>query len=506
MTTILVLPHQLFKPATYLALAQKHAADTFLIFEDPVFYGDRNGQAGVDQLKLNKLRIAYQKMLVWQFKRDLTSAAEPFGLSIKYEAVEELAGKSEAARYQPLKTPKKLISFEVCDLLFTERLKNAGVGLYQEDSPMWLASRGDIDEFLKETNFHSKPKVLLRMAPWYNFMKSKLKILQKTPSLDTLNRESYPADAPSPPSPYVTVSKSDLPAKAAEWLETSQYKSNPGPENKKIVHELARLPANHTEASDWLKKFIAERFRLFGPFEDAIVPGQPWMYHSGLSIFMNFGLVTPKEVVNAIREYYEALPASSKKTELPSYEGFIRQMLGWRELCRVYYLNVPLAVCRKNVFNLKGKLGTEWYDWTTKSKNVLPPVVYDAVKDGWELGYLHHIRRLMVVSNYMNISGISPDEAYKWLYEFALDGWDWAMRLNVYGMGSWSDGGVSLRKPYVSSSGYIEKMTPKQGKKQKEAGLESGKWQDDWNKRFRSFIDDHADVIKHTELARFLKK
>ena len=497
---IIVLPHQLFEPRLYLALAEKIGASEIIIFEDPCFFGDRREQPGAGILKLNKLRLAYQRLAIDRFRELLIFEAKPFDIKVRNISVDEIWDSSNESRYAEF-SRKKVDLFDPCDSVFSDNLNKFAIPTIH-DSPMWLLNKSEVSDFLDISNFHKKPKPLMRMSPLYNFIKEKLGILKNQKSLDTLNRDAFPADSAPPPPPYIGgLRDSALIGKAAEWVcDSKHFKDNPGGgKEREIIEMLAKLPCDHKGAQEWLKKFLVQRFENFGPFEDAIVPGEPWMFHSGLSIYMNFGLVTPLEVVNAVKAHYEALNAAHKKKLLPCYEGFIRQMLGWRELCRVYYVAIPLDVCRRNVFKLKGKLESEWYDSETAQAK-LPPVVADAVKDAWAIGYLHHIRRLMVCSNYMMLSEISPDECFKWMFEFALDGWDWAMRMNVYAMGSWSDGGVSLRKPYISSSNYIDKMQPKGLQKTNKS------WQESWNKKFRDFIDSHEDVLRKTELARLIKK
>jgi len=195
------------------------------------------------------------------------------------------------------------------------------------------------------------------------------------------------------------------------------------------------------------------------------------------------GLITPAEVVRAV--------VSQKSVQIESLEGFVRQLLGWREYCRAYYLIVKPSVYTKNTFKLKRRLGKEWY-----AANTGIPIVDDAIRDAFNMGYLHHIRRLMVMSNYMTLSGIAPSEVFKWMYEFSLDSWDVFMVFNVYSMGTWSDGGHAMRKPYISSSAYVKRMSR----------AESGPWEDVWDAKFKNFLNTHANIIKHTQLAGLLKK
>ena len=497
-STWLVLPHQLFPVETHLKRAEFHDCTRICIFEDPAFFGDRVGQPGAEMFTLNKLRIAYQRMLIENFQCELVKAAKPFGFSVTWIQVDELWSLPVSQRYTEI-VNGRVFGFDPVDHLFSERLKENGVSMTTDESPLFLLSRQEMEIFISQSGFRDKAKCLLRMSPLLNFLKDKLNILQDQKSLDTLNRHAFPDNAINPPQPYISHSHiTELPGKTVEWLlESSPFAKNPGPTGnaRELADMLTKLPLNHTDASEWFRKFLCERFQLFGPYEDAIVTGEPWLYHSGISMLLNFGLLDIRDVIQLTREHFAQLTTVEKKKQLPSYEGFIRQLLGWRELCRLYYEYVPMETRRKNVFKLKDKMGPEYYhNWSTSK---LPPVVKDAIGDAWNFGYLHHIRRLMIMSNWMTLSSISPDQVFRWMTETTLDTWDWVMHLNVYAMGTWSDGGVSLRKPYISSATYVKKMTNSKGKQT---------WEDEWTNKFRSFLEDHRDVIKHTELARSLKK
>ena len=188
---------------------------------------------------------------------------------------------------------------------------------------------------------------------------------------------------------------------------------------------------------------------------------------------VNAGLLTPEEVVN------EAIKAMEKNPDIPlsSVEGFVRQVMGWREFVRGIYQNFSDVEEQKNFFNHKRKLTHHWYDGTTG----LPPVD-DAIKKANEFGYCHHIERLMVLSNIMLLSELHPHEVHKWFMELFVDSADWVMGPNVYGMGQFSDGGIFATKPYISGSNYILKMSD----------YKKGDWCDVWDGLFWRFIGNHA--------------
>jgi deoxyribodipyrimidine photolyase-related protein len=148
---------------------------------------------------------------------------------------------------------------------------------------------------------------------------------------------------------------------------------------------------------------------------------------------------------------------------------------------------------QSNIFNNNNKLTTALYEGTTG----IPPVD-DAIKTAFEIGYLHHIQRLMVISNFFNLLEIHPHEAYKWFMEFSLDSYDWLMTQNVYSMGMWADGGLTMRKPYISTATYILNMSnyTKPTKKEIENEKENGKHDvEDWTEIWRALF--YRKIIKH---------
>jgi deoxyribodipyrimidine photolyase-related protein len=197
---------------------------------------------------------------------------------------------------------------------------------------------------------------------------------------------------------------------------------------------------------------------------------------------INIGLITPDEVINSILNYFDNLTKNEKKKKINDVEGFIRQILGWREFTRYMYEYHSDKYLNKNFFKATKLLSNKWYDGTT---GIEPLDI--CINKAFKYGYLHHIERLMVVANYMTLSGIKPLEMYRWFMEFSLDSYDWVMEYNIYCMASYSDGGQYTSKPYISSSAYILKMSNYD---------KSGIWLEKWNKLFWDFLAKHKNKIK----------
>lgn len=273
-------------------------------------------------------------------------------------------------------------------------------------------------------------------------MKGELKLLEKTKSYDEDNRNKLPSGIKVPNLPKKKVDKYEK--------EAIKYIDKLFPKNYGSSDNLL-FPLNHSDSKKWVKYFIKEKLDKYGTYQDAIVDNEGFMFHANISPMMNIGLINPDYVVDEITEYYNE---NKKKVGINNYEGFIRQIIGWREYQRYCYLYAYKELTKPNYFGHKKKLNKKWYDGTT---GIRP--IDDSIKFAFKTGYLHHIIRLMVVSNFMNLCRIKPDDCYKWFMEFAVDSYDWVMIQNVYSMGQWADGGLTMRKPYISSDNYIVNMS-----------------------------------------------
>ena len=233
----------------------------------------------------------------------------------------------------------------------------------------------------------------------------------------------------------------------------------------------------HKEARKQLKIFLNSYFRLFGDFEDAIDKSNNTLFHSLLSPYINSGLLNPMECIVDAISYYK-----NKKNKIPinALEGFVRQILGWREFIRgVYWINMP-QYKEMNYWSHKNRLNDNWYTGKTGI-----PILDDAIKESASTGYTHHINRLMIISNLMNLSNINPNEIYRWFMEMYVDSADWVMVPNVYGMGTYADGGIFSTKPYICGSSYMLRMS----------NYKKGEWCDAVDGLYWRFIENNRDFF-----------
>ncbi len=208
-------------------------------------------------------------------------------------------------------------------------------------------------------------------------------------------------------------------------------------------------PVTREEALKALDHFMEYRLVTFGDYQDAMMEGNPWMSHSLLSGAINIGLLTPEETIKKVENVYH-----QERVPLSTVEGFIRQILGWREYIRGVYLRKMPGYGEVNYFGHQNPLPS--YYWTGETNL---NCISTAVKEVLKSGYNHHIQRLMVLGNWANLLRIRPQEVSDWFLEAYVDSYDWVVLPNVLGMALYADGGLMSTKPYISSGQYIKRMS-----------------------------------------------
>lgn len=387
-----------------------------------------------------------------------------------------------------------LCFYDPVDRYLESRLDNNFSSYDIYDTPSFILSNDDMEEYdgpLLQTSFYiwmrKREDILMQSKG------GKVKPIGGKMTFDNENRKP----------PYKNMSK-DLPKEAnynnnKYIVDAFRYVKGTipngniyitGNNNLKDVNSLSecgvsiKFPIDHVGSRRRLNTFIKKHLERFGMYQDVIMKeDNSFIYHSGISPMLNIGLLTPRDVIDAIMKYTKYM--KNKKIRIQSVEGFIRQILGWREFCRYTYQHHHKLYINKNYFRVNNKLSAKWYEG--KTKNV---VVDNCIKKAFRYGYLHHIERLMIMANYMVLSNIHPREMYKWFMEFALDSYDWVMEYNVYSMATYSDGGNFTTKPYISSSAYILKMS------NYKKSDDNDDWINDWNYRFWSFMNKHKTKIK----------
>ncbi len=246
-------------------------------------------------------------------------------------------------------------------------------------------------------------------------------------------------------------------------------------------------PINRTQSLQLLEFFVQECLPLFGTYEDAMTPNEWSLYHSRLSFSMNIKLLSPKEVISRAIVEWEARP---NEIEINQLEGFVRQILGWREYMRgIYWLKMP-EFESMNFFNHTEKL-PKWY-WTGETKM---KCLSHTIKQSLNYAYAHHIQRLMVTGNFALLAGVHPDEVDKWYLGIYIDALDWVEITNTRGMSQFADGGIIGTKPYVSSASYIDKMSHYCGTCYYKKSVKIGDRACPFNSLYWNFYDKHEDKL-----------
>ena len=246
-------------------------------------------------------------------------------------------------------------------------------------------------------------------------------------------------------------------------------------------------PVNRSQSLKLLHFFIEECLPLFGTYEDAMTPTEWSLYHSRLSFSMNVKLLSPKEVIDAAIGAWQLRPNEIGINQL---EGFVRQILGWREYMRgIYWLKMP-EFAGMNFFDHKNKL-PQWY-WTGETKM---HCLSHSIKQSLKYAYAHHIQRLMVTGNFALLAGVHPDEVDNWYLGIYIDALDWVEITNTRGMSQFADGGIIGTKPYASSAAYIDKMSHYCGSCYYKKALKTGDRACPFNSLYWHFYDLHEHKL-----------
>jgi deoxyribodipyrimidine photolyase-related protein len=256
--------------------------------------------------------------------------------------------------------------------------------------------------------------------------------------------------------------------------EAEEYVNTNFPENPGSSTDF-EYPISRKQAKKCLEDFIENRLELFGDYQDAVSNRSQFLFHSVLSPSLNIGLLTPRQILEEVLSSHMV-----KEFPMNSIEGFIRQLIGWREYMRAMYILRHDEFINGNYWDHDKSLPASFYDAST---GIEP--LDDTLMKVNQSGYAHHIERLMILGNFCLLAKINPGEVYRWFMEMFIDSYEWVMEPNVLGMSQYADGGGITTKPYVSSSNYIRRMSD-YGK---------GYWSEIWDALFWNFITENKEKI-----------
>ncbi len=455
MEIALVYPHQLF--ARHPAI---DAAKTCYLIEDPLYFGnDREWP-----LAVHKQRLVLHRASMRAYADELS----PQGVKTRHIDAADAGSLDDIVP----RSAKRWHLAEPVDDLLTRRVRA-------------FARRRDVDVIFHPTPGFLTPSDFMAaqiagrkrpfMASFYQAQRRRMDILIEgdgTPSggkwsFDAENRAKLPKGYHPPPVP--TTPSNGYVGEAVRYVE-KHFPGNPG------TLDDFRWPVTRADAAAWLEEFLAHRFADFGEYEDAISTQHAFLSHSAISPALNIGLLDPAEVVQRALSF----AARGGKVPMNSLEGFIRQLVGWREFMAGIYHHRGVQIRHSNFWRHERPLPEAFYTATTG----IPPVdrvIRQVLREGW----CHHIERLMVIGNFMLLCRIRPNDVYRWFMELFVDANDWVMVPNVHGMSQFADGGTFTTKPYISGSNYILKMSDEP----------KGAWCAIWDGLFWSFIADHLEFF-----------
>jgi deoxyribodipyrimidine photolyase-related protein len=303
---------------------------------------------------------------------------------------------------------------------------------------------------VREFAAHAKGRKSLRMEYFYREQRQRHGVLMQDGqpeggqwNFDADNREAFGADGPGAV-PARAGFEPDAVTREVIALVNGRFAGHPG-----SLDSFA-WPVSRPQALQALHAFIELRLPLFGRYQDAMWPGDPWLYHSHLSVALNLKLLNPREVVAAAEAAWR-----SSRAPLASVEGFIRQILGWREYVRgIYWTRMP-AYIELNALDAREDLPA-WY-WTGATDMAC---LRDALAQTLAHGYANHIQRLMVTGLFALMLGVQPQQVHAWYLAVYVDAVEWVELPNTLGMSQYADGGLMGSKPYVATGKYIQRMSP----------------------------------------------
>jgi len=455
-----IFPHQLF--ARHPALDSSPAR--VLLIEDSLFFGDK-----AYPLMFHKQKLAYHRATMSAYVERLRAD----GTEVRYVAYQDgHSALHRVCRELSEEGIDRIVVADVHDFELARRVRSAterqGLSLSVCRTPAF------INDPAENRDWRAGRKRWF-MADYYSWQRKRLDLLMDGDeplggqwSHDQENRRKVPKSRLAS-LPAIPIVARDSHIEDAMASVERDFPDNPG------LLDAAYYPVNHDDAEAWLDNFLEERFADFGPYEDAIVRGEPWLYHAVLTPMLNVGLLTPAHVVERAVDV-----GLSNDVPVSSLEGFVRQIVGWREFMRATYDDLSVPMRTTNHWRHTRPLPTSFWEGNTG----IDPLD-DVIQRVLQTGYCHHIERLMIVGGFMFLCEIDPDDVYVWFMEMFIDSYDWVMVPNAYAMSQHADGGAITTKPYFSGSNYIRKMS----------NWGTGEWSVIWDALFWRWINAHKEAL-----------
>jgi deoxyribodipyrimidine photolyase-related protein len=446
----IIFPTQLFYKLNHL-----DKNELIFLIEEPRYFTDFN---------FHKLKLAYHRATMKKYYDMLIKK----GYDVKYIEYNKVTDNF----YIQLKNVRYI---DPNDFKLEKKLKKLIKDFIKLENINFLVKSTELDNIKKLIYKNNK----YSHSGFYKYQRIKLNILinqynepiNNKWSFDTENRLSLPEDY----KPKKIINKN----KINDYIkEANEYINKNFPNNYGSLDNFI-YPIDNKSSKLWLNKFLKERLKLFGKYQDAVSKDDHFINHSVLSPMMNIGILTDNEIVTISYNYY--LKHKSTIT-IQSFEGFIRQVIGWRNYIFTIYKLEGAEMHKYNLLNHKNKINKNFWLGTT---GIEP--IDDIIKNIVKYAYAHHIERLMYLGNFMLLCLIDPNQVYNIFMEWTIDAYDWVMVPNVYGMSQYATGNKIMTRPYFSSSNYIHRMS----------NYKKDKWSIIWDALYYNFINNHQKLFKH---------
>lgn len=454
-TLFLIFPHQLFKDISVLK-----KVDNVYLIEEYLFF---------NQYTFHKQKLVLHRASMKYYENYL----QENGIKTTYiDAVNKQSDIRILIENIQANHQVKIQFYDVCDHWLEKRIRETcqsnNIEFVEYATPLFINSKEDLKEY-----FGVKQKYLHN--DFYIQQRKKLNILLDENgkpwggkwSHDADNRLKYPKNKIAPKTQFPAINH--FYKEAIEYV-SKNYQNNYGNISNEFIY-----PSTHEQSETWLENFLATRLNEFGDYEDAIVDNENILHHSVLTPMLNIGLLLPLQIVHAAIAFANKNPVS-----INSLEGFIRQMIGWREFIRGVYIYKGTKERTTNFWKFNKNIPASFYEANT---GIQP--IDTSIKKLIHTAYNHHIERLMILGNFMLLCEINPDKVYQWFMEMYIDAYDWVMVPNVYGMSQFADGGLMATKPYISGSSYVLKMS----------NFKKGTWCETWDSLFWHFMNKHRNFF-----------
>ena len=456
----LIFPHQLFK----LHPAVNTSRPVYLVEETLYF----------NQFNFNKKKLLLHRASMKFYEDHLVGQQ----IQVNYiEAKNELADIRQLIPQLALNGVKHIHYADVADNWLQKRLTKGcekhEIMLTKYPTPNYLNSPEETAAFFnkKKTYFQTDFYIAQRKQQGILLEANGQPIGGKW-TYDVDNRLRFPKNEVVP---ELTIPQENVYVAEAKKYIDEQYPENYGNTASPFGNSGGFYPVTYEEAEQWLDNFLKSRFHNFGIYEDAMVGNESFLYHSVLTPMLNIGLLSPRQIIDKALDM-----AANKEIPLNSLEGFIRQIMGWREFIHLVYEREGTVQRTKNYWGFTRKIPLSFW----KGETGIHPVDV-VIKKVLATGYNHHIERLMVMGNFFLLCEFDPDDVYRWFMEMYVDAYDWVMVPNTYGMTQFADGGLMMTKPYISGSNYLMKM----------GDWKKGAWQQVWDGLFWRFMHVHRNFF-----------